>query len=701
MAEQEVRPNIPADVRQEIAGNEAHQYPRLGSAVHSAIPSLATKIQRSTKDESPLYDSASSPDSVEKSKQDLTIPALGAISQNSPGSDKSAAKQNIGSWKTKALQLPPVKRLFSAIEDHHSVDPEASGPRTRPWNTTLIRFGPLSGISCMLLAIASVFASLGILAGSNGAPVARWAAQRSTYLAICTAIANLAMRYACIQGVVIAWWVRASNGSNLAKLHEDWRSGTTIRGAISAGRRMGLLGLACIFSTVVVVDGPLLQRSSSVVSAPIVNHPVFLNVTMAPEIPHDYTGAWATMQELGRNQWWNLQFNGTMPGSNGTVPNNIYAEVIPNIEADLPPIFFSNAPLTKVVSGCDGTCKARIRAPALAATSCVSTQLPVNYSQAVVSNVYKFGVIAQPLDEEAFFVASSLVLDEREKMNLLTGYSTTRDCAGTLYYTACTLESAIGEYDISITGENAILDSPGTPTIIALANNTRVNRTLDSEIPAYHSTLGGITALHMDTWESMMAYYMRDGEAVGTSYNENIYDQYILDPMSKCASFRDPFEDTMASLNKAMVYAGALAALKDPSYLEQNMDPGLSANTTTTGYLVGDHNVFHTDYWFFLAAAIVEVVCIALVAPTYWGWWKLGRPVSFSPLEMAKVHPHQYSTFSFRSSTNVNAGLRVTNVRRVQLEFFGPRYCKVCWRRSCAVRCDQSRHRRRQNEACF
>lgn len=48
---------------------------------------------------------------------------------------------------------------------------------------------------------------------------------QSTYLAIFTAIANLSMRYAAIQGVVIAWWVKATKGSSLARLHWDYRSG--------------------------------------------------------------------------------------------------------------------------------------------------------------------------------------------------------------------------------------------------------------------------------------------------------------------------------------------------------------------------------------------------------------------------------------------------------------------------------------------
>jgi hypothetical protein len=59
----------------------------------------------------------------------------------------------------------------------------------------------------MLLAFGSIIVSLGILVGSDGAAVSSWTAPPSTFIAIFTAIANLLMRYACIQGVVIAWYV--------------------------------------------------------------------------------------------------------------------------------------------------------------------------------------------------------------------------------------------------------------------------------------------------------------------------------------------------------------------------------------------------------------------------------------------------------------------------------------------------------------
>ena len=302
-------------------------------------------------------------------------------------------------------------------------------------------------------------------------------------------------------------------------------------------------------------------------------------------------------------------------------------------------MFYSDARLESVVRGCDSTCKAKIRAPALAVTACTTHVIPVNYSDAVPLRQYAFGEIAPPLDQNAFLIALSLTQDQSEKLNLVTGYATTSDCAGTFNYTACTLESAIGEYDISVTNNAATLDSPANPTIIALANDTQINSTYDPIIQSYRSTLGGILAYHLDSWSSQVVLNQVRGQISGTTYAQRVYDQYVLETSGDCPSFADPMYDSIASIKKLMVYAGALAAREHISWLEPRMDPNLvdAINSTITGYLVGDQNVFHADYRFFIAAVLVELVCIALVVPTYWGWWKLGRPVSFSPLEIAKV----------------------------------------------------------------
>lgn len=191
---------------------------------------------------------------------------------------------------TKAKQNVSIAAQGVTHQDWPSQDSHTARPEPRTWKLTIMRFGPLSGLFCICLAMASIIAALGILVGSRNSPTAEWRVEPSAYLAIFTAIANQSMRYACVQGVAIAWWSGALHGSNIKQLHRSWRSGTTVGGAVIAGRHMGLLGLACIFSTLVAVDGPLLQRATRVVPAPIAEPPVILNVTMAQEVPTSYFG---------------------------------------------------------------------------------------------------------------------------------------------------------------------------------------------------------------------------------------------------------------------------------------------------------------------------------------------------------------------------------------------------------------------------
>lgn len=96
-----------------------------------------------------------------------------------------------------------------------------------------------------------------------------------------------------------------------------------------------------------------------------------------------------------------------------------------------------------------------------------------------------------------------------------------------------------------------------------------------------------------------------------------------------------------------MTIAGLVVASQNATeleYLESRIDLGLPVHRTVTGYRTGNHAVFHTEYVYFIAAAVVEFLCLACILPTYWGWWKLERDVSFSPLEIAKVR-HSFAFF--------------------------------------------------------
>lgn len=89
-----------------------------------------------------------------------------------------------------------------------------------PWQTTLLRLGPIAGICALLLALLSLLFALAVLLVSRG-EAADWNVPPSSCLAICTAVANQALRFAAFQGVAIAWWFKALKGSTFARLHSD------------------------------------------------------------------------------------------------------------------------------------------------------------------------------------------------------------------------------------------------------------------------------------------------------------------------------------------------------------------------------------------------------------------------------------------------------------------------------------------------
>ena len=122
-----------------------------------------------------------------------------------------------GRTETQGLSssLSPPERAFKPYspevnQDHSSPassnEYKTSDQGVQRWRTTLLHFGPLSGLACMMLAVLSILVSLGILLGSQDASATSWSVEPSAILAICTAVANQAMRFAAFQGAMVAWW---------------------------------------------------------------------------------------------------------------------------------------------------------------------------------------------------------------------------------------------------------------------------------------------------------------------------------------------------------------------------------------------------------------------------------------------------------------------------------------------------------------
>lgn len=171
----------------------------------------------------------------------------------------------------------------------------------------------------------------------------------------------------------------------------------------------------------------LLQKASSVRPAPITNQPVDLNITISPELPRDYSGAWLTTVQNGDGPgtYWADAFNrSSIPSAiNGTASNNIVSQANRPILAKVWAhqwIWGGTVPST-FVDGCDSVCKARIRAPALHKTACHSFLAPTNYTQILPGNAYSTASTAPPLSLAAFIIDFSLQLHGNESIDFVTG----------------------------------------------------------------------------------------------------------------------------------------------------------------------------------------------------------------------------------------------------------------------------------------
>ena len=90
--------------------------------------------------------------------------------------DESATDQLAGAT-TKAKQGITISATGSSEEKSHV---SAAQRSSKPWRTTILRLGPISGILGMILSVACIVACIGVLAGSNHQPVTNWSAPPST-----------------------------------------------------------------------------------------------------------------------------------------------------------------------------------------------------------------------------------------------------------------------------------------------------------------------------------------------------------------------------------------------------------------------------------------------------------------------------------------------------------------------------------------
>lgn len=548
-------------------------------------------------------------------------------------------------------------RNDSRTESHESNEADPIGLREKnddqtsesktAWKPSWHQVGPVLGLAGLILTILSIPAALGILRASDGDEVASWTYSPNVYLGILTALTSKATSLAALQGAVVAWWLRAMRGSTLQQLHHDWAMGQNIWDALIAGRRINMIGIACICATIAAIDAPLLQRASSVVSrSPNTN--VTLQVNLVPQIPGYYSG-----QTGWDNQTGVVQIAGFDPNP------DFYPVAIS---------WFNNDTIPAVVSGCPGDCAVTLRGPMIGVWNCTSSTRYVNYTQVLAGNLTWAQQQSSPelMNRTAFRTGLTMESDTegREFLWSVTGVSdqnATDTCGGNYNETWCMLASAVGEYDL-IVRDNQTLFASGQakPRFVAWSNNTAINSKTNEEyslaiVPGiqmqanYNSTFSGVVFVGSARYSTRTTFL-----PIAWPYHPNIGDvspwmhshtvDYIdFNRGNACIpAWIDPFEDLMSGLNELAFRIGVHTARRDfrTELLSQKytpLDPGVQIAYPAPGVLVSNVNVFKVDYLFFFGAALVQLVCVLVIMYTFYGWWRIGRAVSFSPLELARA----------------------------------------------------------------
>ena len=358
-----------------------------------------------------------------------------------------------------------------------------------------------------------------------------------------------------------------------------------------------------------------MQRASFTTLAKT-NHPVNLSVSVVPEIPSYFTGTYDAAYSQGD-----------------------FSEPMLSVMNE----YSTQTPITSGIQRCVASCTTKIRAPAL-----------VPYRSAWDTKWHNFSASTLP---PMFQTYLSSRFGETETLDLLvslTGTEVAATCAGPINTTHYYLRSAIAEYDVLITNGTLTLTDPANPRFISWANNTAItNATIKqfelrehASSPWIKTTLGGIVSafayqFQVTGWgvltKSGIMNVKTDTQSWFIYQHATNYEEF--EKNKACALvFRDPRPGIMAGLNEIMFRVGVYAADNyNQSFLNTRLDPGLQTTYNVTGMLQSPVEVFKSDFAYFVAAAAIQQLTIVIVLSTFWGYWRLGRHVSFSPLEIAKV----------------------------------------------------------------
>ncbi|KAK3075557.1 hypothetical protein LTR53_000995 [Teratosphaeriaceae sp. CCFEE 6253] len=498
------------------------------------------------------------------------------------------------------------------------------------WRPSLLSIRPLLGLLALGISVGCMFVSLAILLVSHNQPVSNWPVQPTVYLAIVTAAANAAIGFARYNAVPISWWSNVARGNTIEELERQWEAGHSVLLALRQHYRMGFTGITTLLVALMIIDGPLLQRSTTV-GAATTTKDVTLDLRLTPELPTGFSG-FATYRVL------------TTSGSANRVTED----------------WRSRAPINLDMPPCDGACAATVHAPGLIMTNCTSQSWPLTEADMYNPNATWGNWRGQMIDKAGSVLHANpfLFIDmtyyppqyprRSEVVVLEVGALNVGPSAdgftGAYVDTKCYYVPGILAYNLQIKGtEVTIAKAANQSRPVAVANNTH---SLTFDVPASEAqpnTMDALTLYLNSFVATNVSLYMAPVAAPGNSWSMlSISPEYASEAVARYLNYSapdpgwqlaDPTPDIIADMNELLFRAGVLSSSWENA--TSLIDPGLAVNQSVPGRQTQTENVYRSNLRWFAGAAVLEMVAVLVVLPLFWGWWSLGKVALLSPVELA------------------------------------------------------------------
>ncbi|KAK4231910.1 hypothetical protein QBC38DRAFT_450764 [Podospora fimiseda] len=478
-------------------------------------------------------------------------------------------------------------------------------------STSLLAWTPWVDVFTLIAIVLCATASAIVVSVSHDKEVDTWKIKPAVWLAIFSAMSNIAFSSALATGIAVRFWLKASEGTTLSQLHYIWDHGRGLGflPAVKAGSEARRVTLISVIAYLLQFSGgPLLQRSINQRTEPkVMQVPMYFDI--ANRIPDGWFGSWTARGTVFQHrrsialtsQWFR----------NDTIP-------VPNTEGYSCP---------------GGSCSGLVRGAGLA------------YNCSTSNSTFDMSSRNLNATPTVFYIQAKM-FQTSPSLNLTTSWISglEGDCQATITTTMCNITAAVVEYPITIANSTAVLrlnDLKSMNIISANDNTTSASfatgdKPIEPGVRPEGSGVGPMAGL-MDfvtdwvqsnstaRWTTTVSRWLYSGPGPGplgdVFFKAEPWDSTTNHSLTTCGLiWDDPTDYVISSMHEYMFRVAHRVGegLERQSFVAERS---------------GNVMVFKTDKRFLGTAMGVAFTALLLVSSLSWGWWRLGRTVGLSPLE--------------------------------------------------------------------